>query len=208
MAEDTGLYQKFGRSVDSGETIFEEGDTGDQMFIIQEGQVRVTKKIGGREHIYAVLGKGEFFGEMALVTNEKRTATVKAASSCKLLCFNREGFVNMINKNPKIALNIIDKLCRRLQNSNMQIQHLVKRNGKALVALKLYYTFKSEGVENAPLYYDRTLEDISLNLDLPRETVQSYLEDFVRLEVIRISGNKINLADMEKLNALTESVSA
>jgi CRP-like cAMP-binding protein len=207
MAEDTGLYQKFGRSVDPGETVFEEGDSGDQMFIIQEGQVRVTKKIGGREHTYAVLGKGDFFGEMAIVTNTKRTATVKAATHCKLLCFNREGFLSMINKNPKIALNIIDKLCRRLQNSNMQIQHLVKKNGRALVALNLSYAFKGEGEENAVLYYDRTLEEISLNLDLPREAVKSHVEDFERLGIVSVSGNRIALSDMNKLNAITETVS-
>jgi len=207
MAEDTGLYQKFGRSVDPGETIFEEGDSGDQMFIIQDGQVRITKKIGGREHTYAVLGKGDFFGEMAIVTNVKRTATVKAVSQCRLLCFNREGFLSMINKNPKIALNIIDKLCRRLQNSNMQIQHLVRKNGRALVALNLYYAFKGEGEQGAVLYFDRTLEDMSLNLDLPREAIKSHLEDFERSGIVSLTGNRIALTDMEKLGALTESVS-
>ena len=60
MADDSSLYQKFGRTVDPGETIFEEGESGDQMFIIQNGKVRVSKKIGGREHILAVLGKGDF----------------------------------------------------------------------------------------------------------------------------------------------------
>ena len=151
MADDTNLYQKFGHNVKPAQIIFSEGDSGDQMFVIQEGKVRVSKKIGGREHILAVLGKSDFFGEMAIVTNVKRTATITAIDEVKLLCFNREGFISMINKNPKIALNIIDKLCRRLQNNNLQIQHLVKRNGRALVALNLYYSFKGEDKANALL---------------------------------------------------------
>ncbi len=207
MADDTSLYQKFGRTVDLGETVFEEGESGDQMFIIQNGKVRVSKKIGGREHILAVLGKGDFFGEMAIVTNATRAATVKAVTQVELLCFNREGFVSMINKNPKIALNIIDKLCRRVQNSNLQIQHLVKRNGRALVALNLYYAFKAEGLDNALLYYDRTIEEISLNLELPMDTVKDLMQDFERQQVIKVSGNQIALENRDKLEKITEHVS-
>ncbi len=207
MAEDSSLYQKFGRTLDPGETIFEEGESGDQMFIIQNGKVRVSKKIGGREHILAVLGKGDFFGEMAIVTNAMRAATVKAVTQVELLCFNRDGFISMINKNPKIALNIIDKLCRRVQNSNLQIQHLVKKNGRALVALNLYYAFKQEGREDALLDYDRTVEEISLNLELPLDTVKEFVQDFERQKVFRVTGNQISLENRDKLQKITETVS-
>jgi CRP-like cAMP-binding protein len=207
MADDSSLYQKFGRTVDPGETVFEEGETGDQMFIIQNGKVRVSKKIGGRQHILAVLGKGDFFGEMAIVTNATRAATVKAVTQVELLCFNRDGFVSMINKNPKIALNIIDKLCRRVQNSNLQIQHLVKRNGRALIALNLYYAFKEEGRDNALLYYDRTIEEISLNLELPMDAVKDLIQDFERQQVIKVSGNQISLENRDKLEKITEQAS-
>ena len=207
MADDSSLYQKFGRTVDPGETVFKEGESGDQRFIIQNGKVRVSKKIGGREHILAVLGKGDFFGEMAIVTNAMRAATVKAVTQVELLCFNRDGFVSMINKNPKIALNIIDKLCRRVQNSNLQIQHLVKRNGRALVALNLYYAFKAEGRDNARLYYDRTIEEISLNLELPMDTVKDLIQDFERQQVIKVSGNQIALENRDKLEKITEQAS-
>jgi CRP-like cAMP-binding protein len=206
MAEETSLYQKFGRSVDPGETIFEEGEAGNQMFIIQDGKVRVSKRVGGREHVLAVLGKGEFFGEMAIVTNAKRTATVKAMSPVKLLSFNRDGFVSMINKNPKIALNIIDKLCRRVQNSNLQIQHLVRKNGRALVALNLLYAFRAGGQEENQLYYDRTLEEISLSLELPRDTVSAYLDDFERGGIVKTGGNQIALLDEGSLSQIAENV--
>jgi CRP-like cAMP-binding protein len=207
MADDSSLYQKFGRTVDPGETVFEEGESGDQMFIIQKGKVRVSKKIGGREHILAVLGKGDFFGEMAIVTHATRAATVKAVAQVELLCFNRDGFVNMINKNPKIALNIIDKHCRRVQSSNLQIQHLVKRNGRALVALNLFYAYKEEGRENAHLNYDRTIEEISLNLELPLDRVKELVQDFEKQKVLSIKGNQISLEDKEKLQKLTEGPS-
>ena len=208
MAEDTGLYQKFGRTIDPGQTIFQEGDSGDQMFIIQDGNVRVSKNIGGRDHILAILAKGDFFGEMAIVNNVKRTATITAVSSTELLCFNRDGFVSMINKNPKIALNIIDKLCKRIQHMNMQAQHLAKRNAKALTALNLSFAFQGEGQVNSQLYYDRTVEDISLNLEIPLEKVKSYFTEFEQGGIIDITGNQISLSDVQKLSDVAEAVSA
>ncbi len=206
MSEDSGLYQKFGQTVNSGQIIFRENDSGDQMFIIQKGNVRISKNISGRDHILAVLGKGDFFGEMAIVNNVKRTATVTAVAPTQLLCFNRAGFESMINKNPKIALNIIDKLCRRIQHMNLQAQHLAKRNARALTALNLSFAFKGEAREGQGLYYDRTVEDISLNLQIPLEKVKEYFEELEKDEIIKVAGNQIALSDVVKLNQVAESV--
>ena len=204
MSDHSALYEKFGSSISPGETIFKEGDKGDQMFIIQSGKVRVSKMVGGGTHVLAVLDKGDFFGEMAIVNNVKRTATVTAVTQVELLCFNREGFISMINKNAKIALNIIDKLCKRLQNMNLQIQHFVKKDEKALIALNLLYSFT--GVESAetPLYYDRTVKDISLNLMISLETVKKYFEVFEKDNILLVQGNQILLSDKEKLQNLVE----
>ena len=135
-----------------------------------------------------------------------RTATATALSEVELLSFTREGFTSMITKNVQIALNIIDKLCRRLQNSNLQIQHLVKRNGRGLTALNLLYAFKSEGEQNATLSYKKFLEDIALNLELPLDQLENYLHFFAERNIIKIDGDKLMLADGEKLNKFTENL--
>jgi CRP-like cAMP-binding protein len=206
MSENTVLFEKFGRTIETGEAIFQEGDTGNQMFIIQKGRVRISKKIGGREHILSVLGKGDFFGEMAIVNNVKRTATATALTEVELLSFNREGFTNMITKNAQIALNIIDKLCRRLQNMNLQIQHLVRKNSKGLIALNLLYTFKGEGEQDAILSYKKTLEDIAVNLELPQDQIETHIQFFAERNIIKINGDKLTLLDREKLNKFTEGL--
>jgi CRP/FNR family cyclic AMP-dependent transcriptional regulator len=202
MAEDTMLYQKFGRTVNPGEIIFSEGETGDQMFIIQEGRVKITKNIGGREHVLSTMGKGDFFGEMAIVNNVPRTATVTAMTAVQLLAFNREGFQSMVTKNSKIALNIIDKLCRRLQNMNTQIQHLVKNNSKGLVALNLNYAFR--GSEPGVLQMDRTIEEIALNLQIPMDDVRAIVNKLASDGVIAVQGNQMMLLDAPTLTATAE----
>jgi CRP/FNR family cyclic AMP-dependent transcriptional regulator len=202
MAEETILYQKFGRTVKPGENVFSEGETGDQMFIIQDGRVKVTKNLSGREHVLSTLGKGDFFGEMAIVNNVRRTATVTALTEVRLLAFNREGFLSMVTKNAKIALNIIDKLCRRLQNMNTQIQHLLKHNSRGLVALNLGYAFR--GSESGVIRTDRAIEEIALNLQVSLEEVKAVVDKLAAEGVIAMQGNQIMLVDPGRLVAEAE----
>ena len=131
------LLQRFSRTYAPGAVICREGEEGDEMYIIQAGKVRVSKRFAGKTHVISVLEKGDFFGEMAIVNRIQRTATVTAIDDVELLVFDREGLQNMIARNTRIALTIIDKLCRRLQNAHLKIQHLVKRDAEGLIALHL-----------------------------------------------------------------------
>ncbi len=203
MAE-TSLFGKYGAVVDSGKVIFRENEEGDQMYIIQEGNVRISKLIEGKEHILAVLGKGDFFGEMAIVNRVKRTATATAVGTVQVLAFNREGFLGMIEKNARIALNIIDKLCRRLQQADNQIQHLVKKSGKGLMALNLYYTFAENGFEKGSLDPVKVMREMSLSLETPYETVSAFFEELKKNSIIEVAGDRMVLKNRDWLATLGE----
>lgn len=204
MADDASLFDKFGRTIKPGDLIFSEGEQGDMMFIIQDGKVRISKIIEKREHVLAVLGKGDFFGEMAIINNVKRTATATAASQVNLLSFDRAGFTNMINKNAKIAINIIDKLCRRLQNMNIQIQHILKKNAKGIIELNLFYAFKETLNEEKILNYEKTLVNIALNLGITQMQVEKCINELEAKSIVKITGKYIALINKEKLNKLVE----
>ncbi len=118
------LLQKYGRAFEPGELIFEEDEEGDHMFIIQEGQVQISRTINGKDTPMALLEKGEFFGEMAIVNRIRRTARARAHIRTQLLAFDRTGLEQLVEKNPKIALSIIDRLCRRLGSANAQIRQM------------------------------------------------------------------------------------
>ena len=202
---DKPLFDRFGRIVQSGRIIFREGEIGEHLFIIQDGKVRISKNIGGKEHILAIMQKGDFFGEMAIVSKIRRTASAMAVGNVKLLALNRAGFQRMIEQNSKIAINIIDKLCKRLQHTNLQIQYLVKGNVESLVALNLYYSFSEQEGEEPVIAYDRTVEEISLNLEIPANKVSAEIENFKRMQVIDVRTNSIVLLDREKLTAYAET---
>ena len=204
MAENI-LFDKYGLITDSGKNLFEENEVGNLMYIIQEGNVRISKMIDGKPHILAVLGKGDFFGEMAIINRVKRTATATAVGTVKLLAFDRQGFVGMIEKNARIALNVIDKLCRRLQQTNAQIHHLVKRNEKGLIALNLFYAFTEQGMEKGDLDIHKTSREISLSLEIPQERTMAYLQELAANGVVEIGEGAIKLLNRGKLTQITES---
>lgn len=202
MADNT-LFDKYGHVVDDGKIIFKEGDEGDEMYIIQDGSVRISKNIDGKEYTLAVLGKGDFFGEMAIVNRVKRTATAIAADTLRYLSFNREGFVNMIEKNSKIALNIIDRLCRRLQQANLQIHHLKKNNEKGLIAMNIYYAFAEEGLENALLDMAKVTREISMSLEISPERIMEVMRELKDTEIItEVEGDKMRLLDGNRLQEI------
>jgi len=200
------LLQRFVKSYAPGAVICREGEEGVEMYIIQKGKVRVSKDFAGKTHVISVLEKGDFFGEMAIVNRIQRTATVTALDAVELLVFDRGGLENMIARNARIALSIIDRLCRRLQNAHLKIQHLVKKDAEGLIAIHLRYLFQelASGQDSVP--FQKTLEEISLSLELPMEEVQAALERLRGAGIIGGAADSIVLADRGKLERMTESL--
>jgi CRP-like cAMP-binding protein len=197
--------QKFAKVYAPGTVVFREGDTGDEMYIIQRGKVRVSKDFSGKPHVIAVLDKGEFFGEMAIVSQLARTATVTAIDEVEALAFDRDGLLKMITRNPRIGLSIIDRLCRRLQAAHRKVQHLVQRDRAGLIALHLRHLYQELAADAPSLPIAATLDDASLAFELPVEEVRKTVEGFAAAGILAIDGDRITLRDAGRLEALTGS---
>src|SRR5260221_8061347 len=105
--------------------VFFENEEGDFFFTIISGRIKVTI-LGddGREIILSILGPGDFFGEMALLDNEPRSATAIAVEDTELLSLHRTDFQNTIGDNPAISHALIKILTARLRRANHQISTL------------------------------------------------------------------------------------
>ena len=102
-----------------GEVIFEEGSTGRELYVVLEGVVEIAKINGGRKTVIVTLGKGEFFGEMAVIDGSSRSATAIAASAdTRVMRINHARFVYLVSQQPAFALMIMDALSKRLRVSN------------------------------------------------------------------------------------------
>ena len=102
-----------------GDVIFEEGTTGRELYVVLDGEVDITKMVGGRRTVIISLGKGEFFGEMAVIDGSSRSATAIAASAnTRVMRINHARFVYLVSQQPAFALMIMDALSKRLRASN------------------------------------------------------------------------------------------
>jgi CRP/FNR family transcriptional regulator, cyclic AMP receptor protein len=104
---------------DVDDVIFEEGSTGRELFVVLEGKVDITKISGANKTVIVTLGKGEFFGEMAVIDGSLRSATaIAAAPKTKVMRINHARFVYLVSQQPAFALMIMDALSKRLRASN------------------------------------------------------------------------------------------
>lgn len=127
------LSKKYGKTVESGELLFRAGDTGEDMFVIRSGSVRVFIEAAGQEKTLAILGPGEFVGEMSLLTGKPRTANAEVHESGELLTITGRVLEEMIVHNTEIALRLIKRLAKRLEATDSLIAVLIHRDAKARV---------------------------------------------------------------------------
>lgn len=115
-AESTRTYEK-------DMMIFSESQSGADMFVIQDGQVRISKVINGNEVILAVLKPGDMFGEMALLENKPRSASAIAHEKCKLMVVNKNNFDMMVQSQPQLISRLTTTLAERLWTSYRQLDN-------------------------------------------------------------------------------------
>src|SRR5581483_6556683 len=99
-----------------GDIIFQQGDPGDTLYVIESGEVKVVlSSADGREAILTILGPGHFFGELSLLDSEPRSADVIAKEDCSLLALHRKDFQEFLGGHPHAAIKLLAVLSRRLR---------------------------------------------------------------------------------------------
>ena len=133
-------YHKFQHSADTnalgrvykdGETIVNQGDTGDCMFVIQSGKAEVVQIKNGKEVHIANLSEGDFFGEMALFEHTTRSATVKVRGDTRVLTVDKRTLLQRVQEDPSMAFRVLQKMSHRIRELNLQtsrIQAVDRRN--------------------------------------------------------------------------------
>src|SRR3990172_1049924 len=135
MANEDALFQRLGRVFPTGTVLFRDGETGKEMYVIQAGKVKISKKIRDTEKTLAVLGEGEFLGEMSILNNKPRSATAEVVEEAKLLVIDPKMFEQMLKGNPEIAVRIIKKLAQRLQEADDQIENLMIKDTSSKIEI-------------------------------------------------------------------------
>src|SRR6185295_10619688 len=129
MTAEKNPFAKFLTHFDNGQVLFHKGDDGDEMYIIQSGRVAIKKKVKDGDTTLAVLEKGDFFGEMAILERMPRSASAEVVEDGDLIVISNEIFGDMIKANPEIAVRMLRKYSIRLREANKQIEQILTHGG-------------------------------------------------------------------------------
>ncbi len=129
MPQGTPSMDRYARRFAAGERLFEEGDPGDSMYVVQSGKVRLFRRVGPIEVNIAVLGPGELLGEMAVLEGLPRTACAVASEASVVVELDRPVFEAMVKENGEIALRILRRLSSRLREADRQIGAFLTSSG-------------------------------------------------------------------------------
>ena len=111
-----------GRLCKENEVIYKQGDSGDTMYIVQLGQVEIIQRKGNNEYCLAVVGEGDFFGEMALFGYPVRTATACAAEDgAVIISLEKKAFLKRLHYDASLAFNMLKKMADRIQHLEKEL---------------------------------------------------------------------------------------
>lgn len=113
-----------GREYRDGELIVREGDKGDCMYVVQEGEVEVFVGRDGEPVRLAVRGVGEFFGEMAIFENEVRSASVRALGGARVLTIDRRNLMKRLHEDPALACSLVESMSRRVRELSNELARI------------------------------------------------------------------------------------
>jgi CRP/FNR family cyclic AMP-dependent transcriptional regulator len=196
------LFARFGRDFRAGEVLFREGESGEEMFVIQSGVVRITKAVRGEERPLATLGRGEFIGEMAILNAKPRTATATVIEDAKMLVIGARTLEAMIANNSEIALRLIKKLARRLDAADELVQILLNPDPEARVMLGLKRHAETFGEEtDTGINVHLSAEELASEVGTETSQVHDVLTRLTRLRIAaeEAEGGAIVVADVGRL---------
>ena len=193
------LFSRFGKKIPANTVLFQEGDVGDNMYIIQSGRVKISKRIRGVEKTLATLEKGEFLGEMAILNDKPRSATAETLDDCDMLVIDRKTFDALIRGNVEIAVRFIKRLADRLREANDQMESLmIKDNTSRLVSIlaKQVREHKKAGE------FTMTIEDLAGHAGIEAAQARTILEKLASVRIIEVAGDKVRIMSQDQVDRL------
>ena len=183
--------------------IFSEAQSGSDMFIIQRGEVSITKVVNGNEVTLAVLKKGDMFGEMALIENKPRSANALAHSDCTLMVINRSNFNQMVATQPQLVAKLTTTLADRLWSMYRQLDNATLTEPLAkmldMLSLQLEKQRVKIGFSKLSMQTEFTPKDLANMCGLASQYQAKAIFEFEQYDQIRIENGKIFIKDAQEL---------
>jgi CRP-like cAMP-binding protein len=186
-----------------GETIFHQGSSGSVLYIVVSGQVRIyTTSESGQEVSVSIMRAGDFFGELALLDGNPRSASAEAMCPTATLTLHRAAFLHTINTCPTIAASILEVMTMRLRQSTIYAEQLAglsaaQRVVRQLLGLAARYGVPESGATRIDLHL--TQDDLASLSGTTRETVNRVLASLRDQGLIRVERARVSILSIPKL---------
>jgi CRP/FNR family transcriptional regulator, cyclic AMP receptor protein len=206
MILDDHLFEKFGVEYAPNEIIFCEFEPGNEFYFIQSGQVKIVKIINNTEKTLDILETGEIFGEMAILEEEPRSASVIAMGNVKLFRFHRDNFETILNGNPQLAYKLLMIFAKRIYDQKRRLMILLLEEPQ----LKVMDVFNMLAEQDPHLDLQEavtlkaTAQDISSWAGMQLKDVSKVLNNLNQLGKIELFADKVvvkNIRDFQRVVA-------
>lgn len=171
----------------------------DTLYIIESGSVKITRlNEEGREVILAMLGSSEFFGEMALLDGQGRSANVMALEDTELVTLSRRDFLDVLNQFPSISIQLLREMTSRLRKSDQQIKSLSLSDAEHRIGIALHRISEDVGIFRKGEVIIAQLpfqQDIANMAGTSRETVSRMLKNLDKKGLLKREGRKLIIYD-------------
>jgi CRP-like cAMP-binding protein len=196
MSYESSLLEKYGKRFVRGSIIFKQGDLSREIFILQQGKIKIFRQLRNNLKTLSILSSpGDFFGEMSFINNKPRSATAVAMEDSTLIVLEPDIFEKMLFQNPEISFRFIKKLARRLEDADIQIENLMLKDRES----RFIHYLINQSVENT---YDLEipLSDIAEWMDEPFEELSKLLDKLIKKNFVEITNNGIKVLNRQLLS--------
>ncbi len=185
----------------AGEVLFQKGDPGDALFGVRRGQVRSeTGASDGSRLTLNFMGSGDLFGEVAVLDGQDRTADATAGEASELFVLRRDDFLGFLEREPKVAVRLIELLCQRIRWQSERMEESVLQPLPVRLARRLCALAEDFGSE-----VQISQEQPGIFVGAARESVNRQLQTWRRDGIVDLQRGRIMLHNMTKLTAVARN---
>jgi CRP-like cAMP-binding protein len=199
---DFRVRSSYQSSFEPGQTVFDQGDASDQLYIIQSGEVELTRESGTGHRVVARLGPGDFFGELGAVLGERRTTRAVAVNATRLLALDAETLESMCLAQPEIAIRMIRVLVSRLIESERRLALLGVDDLLRPVVRSLVREARSE---HGHMRIPTTLRALAESAGISMLEAHRALHQLFDRKLLRLSGDVLIAPDLDALSACVDT---
>jgi len=179
-----------------------EEEVGSTMFIILNGRVKISRiSDEGREVILSILVDGDFFGEMAILDGQTRSANAVTLEETLMMVIRRDNFLQILHKYPQVAINLLKELAHRLRRSDAQIKSLSLQNALGRVASTLLRIADDSGIiklGRVEISHLPPQQDLANMAGTSRETISRVIKSLNQLGYVEKQGSKLIILSYDR----------